>query len=759
MGNRNKPIVVDGLVCTDTPALIWADGEHERWAARAAALDHGRQQPDWPMAVTSANRMSDLSPAQISWLIAKGPDGPARALLADPPMLRHRQRIDLGRVALARFGLDAMPFVLSEAGQSADVLGLLILPLRAKEAAALAASWLRHLGSARLWARLWLARHPEAAARALIPAATGRPGKTRQNAEDALRLLTASGHTPLIQKTTREYGHEALAALVALLGPAMAVTAPEDPRPLPSPTLPGLGDAAVTGGGSSAGMGAPFRVPSKKVRDLPELRRADGGVMPEDEVAAVAEALTRSRPADPPEPPPGDPDRPGLPLVVESSAARQPLVAALDDDAERLLKGCDQESLTAFGRTLLDRWLTDGMPAADAWVLVAQAHIGDDTTMEQLGPLIRSWPAKSRYARAIDGYAVLATVGSDVALRHLLAIEANMSGGSTNDRALDYLTQAAARRGLTPTQLADRLAITHGLDAGLVVDYGSRRFPVVVDEHLTPHVTAPDGRILARPPKPGVKDAEPGAYQWFLQFKKDLRATAVAQTARLEREMHRHRLRPARDLTGVLLPHPILGPIARRLLWGAYDGGDRLVQALRVAEDGSLADVHDSTVTVDGDTPLGIVHPAELGAELPEWAQLLADYEILQPFPQVNRPSVVLTEEQKAATSLPGFGPVSPDAIEEMLRGRWYGNGYETGNSIHTQMRRSLPGGLTLLVELDPGVSTSTYLNPAGEQRITEIWVDDTWSDHWQSVRRTTLGSCDPAALSELLVDLYALGR
>ncbi|MFC4069645.1 DUF4132 domain-containing protein [Actinoplanes subglobosus] len=747
-GNGDRPIVIDGLFCTDEPALIWDDGERDRWAARAAALDHGREQPDWPLAVTSANRLSDLSPAQISWLIAKGPDGPARALIADPPMLRHRQRVDLGRVALARFELDAMPFALSEAGENADRLGLLVLPLRAPDAATLVAGWLRHLGSARLWARLWLARHPEAAARALIPAAAGRLGRARHNAGDALRFLTAAGHGTMLRKTAEGYGQGALTVVTDLLGLGAADVTPDGP-------LPANEQLSLV-----PPMGRKAKAPQWLRPDrLPEVRGAGGGAVPEDVVAAVAGALTRSRLADPPEPPPGDPEAPGgLPLAVESSAATQPLVAALDPEAERLLAACDRESLAEFGRTLLDEWLTDGMPASEAWVLVAQAHVGDDTTMERLGPLVRSWPAKSRYARAIDGFAVLATVGSDVSLRHLLAIEANMSGGSTNDRALDYLTQAAARRGLSVTQLADRLTITHGLDTGVRVDYGTRAFPVVVDEHLTAHVTGPDGRMLARPPKPGVRDTHPGAYQWFLQFKKDLRVTAAAQIARLEREMHAHRLRPARDLTGVLLPHPILGPIARRLLWGCYDGSNRLVRALRVAEDGSLADVHDTTVTVDGDTPLGIVHPAELGDELTAWAQIIADYEILQPFPQVNRPAVALTAEQRAATSLDGFGPVPQDEVEALVRGRWWsGNGYETPENVHTQLRRALPGGLTLLVELHPGVPTSTYLHPAVEQRVTEIWVDVSDSDHWQRERHTPLGVADPAALSELLVELHAL--
>ncbi|MEU8658552.1 DUF4132 domain-containing protein [Actinoplanes philippinensis] len=852
-GSGNKPIVIEGLFCTDEPVLVWADGERDRWAARAAALDHGREQEAWPLAVTSANRLSDLTPAQISWLIAKGPDGPARALIADPPMLRHRQRMDLGRVAVARFELDALPLALSEAGESADALGLLVLPFRAPEAANLVAGWLRHLGSARLWARLWLDRHAEAAARALIPAAVGRPGRARQNAGDALRYLTAIGQGPLIQKIAEGYGHGALAVAGALLG---LEASPNEQLTLmpPSPSAangqltstpsagaaaeerltlaaPGTGEresaasatnstadgqlthagpagsglspvapGVVGGGRESATGGAGVRdagagghsatsppavrrdpgvggrastvppdglygpQPGRKGKaphwarpeGLPPVRRADGGVFSAEETAALVGALSGARLADPPEPAPGDPDR-SRPVVVESSAARQPLVAGLDEEARRLVAAGERAGLAVFGRALLDAWLAEGMPAAESWALVAQAHLGDDATMEQLGPLVRSWPAKSRYARAIDGFAVFATVGSDVALRHLLAIEANMSGGSTNERAVDYLTQAAARRGLSVTQLAGRLAITHGLDAGLAVDYGPRSFPVVVDEHLTAQVTGPGGRVLARPPKPGVKDTNAGAYQWFLQFKKDLRATAAAQTARLEREMHARRLRPARDLGGVLLPHPILGPIARRLLWGEYDTANRLVRALRVAEDGSLADVHDTTVIVGGDTPLGIVHPAELGDELAGWAQIIADYEILQPFPQLDRPVVALTGEQRAATALAGFGPVSPDAVEALMRGRWHGNGYETGTSTHTQLRRALPGGLALLAELDPGVPTSTYLTPAGEQRITEIWVDDAWSDHWQRERRIPLGAADPAALSESLAELYAV--
>ncbi|MFG2043863.1 DUF4132 domain-containing protein [Dactylosporangium sp. NPDC048998] len=650
-GKGPKPVVVEGLVCEERTVMVWQNGERDAWWSRATALDHGLEKPDWVKAATGADRLSDLTLAQVSWLFAKGPEASARALLAAPlPLLRHRQRIDVGRVAVARFELDALELALSEAGVSADRLGVLMLPFRGPEPAALVAGWLRHLGSARLWARLWLHRHAETAARALIPGALGRPGKPRQNADDALRYLAAIGHGPIIVKIADEYG------VAALLEPAAGRELPAggpnwrpaDDLLTPVPSV--FPDAAH----AARKVKAPEWARPER---LPEIRLAGGGTMPQDEVARLVGALTRSRLAEAPEPAPGDPapHDSGLPLAVESSAAAQPLVDAADPESERLIAGCDRQSLAAFGRALLQEWLTDKMPASEAWVVLAQAHVGDDATMDTLAPLVRSWPAKSRYARAIDGFAVLATVGTDVALRHLLAIEEGMSGGPTNERVMVYLTQAAARRGLSVTQLADRLAVTHGLDTGVTLDYGPRAFTVVTDHHLTAYAMDADGRRLTRPPKPGVKDTNPEAYQQFLRLKQDLRATVVAQIVRLEQDMLAHRLRPARDISAVLLPHPILGPIARRLLWGEYDPGKCLVRALRIAEDGSFADIHDTTAIVDGDAPLGIVHPAELGGDLADWAQIFADYEILPPFPQVHRPAVALTEAERAATSLAGI--------------------------------------------------------------------------------------------------------
>lgn len=200
------------------------------------------------------------------------------------------------------------------------------------------------------------------------------------------------------------------------------------------------------------------------------------------------------------------------------------------------------------------------------------------------------------------------------------------------------------------------------------------------------------------------------------------------------------------------MPHPVLGPLARRLLWGEFDGR-RLVRALRIAEDGSLADRHDDVAEVDPHAPLGIVHPADLAGEVGAWAQIFADYEIVTPFPQLGRPHVTVSGEEPV---LPGFGPVTGDRLLGLIRNRWHGNGYQVGSRMHTQLRRALPGGLTVLAELSPGIPTSAHLVDT-EHRVTGIWADEQWSDHWHPARRTAIGDVDPIGLSEALVELYAV--
>ncbi|MEV0898936.1 hypothetical protein [Actinoplanes sp. NPDC049802] len=371
----------------EATVMAWEDGERERWLSRSTALGHGPEQPGWADAAAAALDLTGLTPRQVSWLFADGPEATARKLLAQTDDLRYRapHRIDLSQVTVARLGVDALPLAVAGAAGSADLMGVLLLPFRGPEPARLVAGWLRHLGSARLWARLWLRRHAESAARALVPATAGRAGAARRNAEDAVRYLASIGHGPMLITTAEAYGTGAHAAVVALVAPG------DEAALTPVPSLfstPGRAPRRV-------------KVPSwLNLDELPKILLTEGGTLPADEVGRLILALTSSRLADPPEPAPGDPSGPdGRPVVVESSAAAQPTVAPPGPEVKTLIAGCDRASLAEFGRALMEAWIAGGLPPSEAWVVVAQAHLGDDATMDHLAPKVRAWPQDSRHQR------------------------------------------------------------------------------------------------------------------------------------------------------------------------------------------------------------------------------------------------------------------------------------------------------------------------------------------------------------------------
>ncbi|MFV2208565.1 DUF4132 domain-containing protein, partial [Escherichia coli] len=71
-----------------------------------------------------------------------------------------------------------------------------------------------------------------------------------------------------------------------------------------------------------------------------------------------------------------------------------------------------------------------------------------------------------------------------------------------------------------------------------------------------------------------------------------------------------------------------------------------LVKAFRVAAEGEFCNELDEPIDLPADALIGIAHPLELTAEMrSEFAQLFADYEILPPFRQLSRRTVLLTPD------------------------------------------------------------------------------------------------------------------
>ncbi|WP_432930680.1 WGR and DUF4132 domain-containing protein [Microbispora sp. CA-135349] len=684
-----KRVVVNDLVCADEPAVVWGPGERDTW--RSARPGDGSWDRPWHQSWDAiAAQIADGRGTQLHDEVALFVAGPEE--LAGPLIEKWRPGDQWGASewmprVVARFELAALPALLDSARRSPVAVAPALLPFSGPQIAVLMAEWLARLKSVRATALAWLARHPEAAARALIPPALGKPGVARLQAEQALAVLAAGGARDAVAKAAAEYGPAAEAAVADLLA-----ADPLDALPAKMPVLPEWTEVAIV---------------------TPVHLRGDAGALPAEAVRHVMTMLAISRPGEP---------YAGLALVKEA---------------------CDGRSLADFAWALFQRWQAAGYPSKESWVMDALGLLGDDETVRRLTPLIKVWPGEGGHARAVAGLDLLAAIGSEVALMHLHGIAEKVKFTGLRNRARQKLDEVAAQLGLTPQELADRLVPDFGLsaDGSLTLDYGRRRFVVGFDEQLKPYVADAAGKRLKNLPKPGANDdpeLAPAAYQRFAGLKKDVRAVAGDTIHRLEQAMVNRRRWSGADFARLLVGHPLLWHIVRRLVWGFYDASGRLTGTLRVAEDRSFADVEDDTLTLPDDAVVGVVHPLELGEDLAVWAEVFADYEILQPFPQLGRETYGPDETLLAEIESAKIPTVKVIGLER----RGWRRGAPQDAGIQGWIERDLPDGRTMTIGLDPGIAIG-YLDFADEQTLVGV----------------TLDGLDPITASEILRDLREITR
>ncbi|MEV4006882.1 DUF4132 domain-containing protein [Actinomadura sp. NPDC049753] len=439
-------------------------------------------------------------------------------------------------------------------------------------------------------------------------------------------------------------------------------------------------------------------------------------------------------------------------LPASATARLLNLLAKKAPEAAEVRAHCDRHSLAEFSWAVFERWQALGAPTRHNWALAQLGLIGDDTTVRRLSPLIKAWPGQGLTSRAAAALDVLAAIGSDVALTHLFELTRRGRYKGLKSRADRTIDAIAAARGMTRDALADRAVPDFGLDerGTLVLDYGARRFTVTFDEQLVPLVVEPGGKRRKSAPKPGPKDdpaLAPAAHALFAGLRKDLRTIADQEIRRLELAMVNRRSWTPEEFRALFVDHPLLGHIVRRLVWTTDSG-----TAFRVDEGRDYADVRDDPFAPAPDNRIAIAHPVLLGDDLRAWAELFADYEILQPFEQLGRPVHRLTEAERAAHRLARVeGLVLPyGKAKGHSQGRWESLDADGGFAGGWLARRD-PAGLYVVAELSPGLGYYMY-GEGEDQRINAFWAGPTPA---RSPEVTVpLGEVDPVTMSEAVHDL-----
>jgi len=714
-GKRRKttrPVVEDLAPALET-RLVWGDAEEaQRWATLGEHDSNGRlgdKAEQRGLAYFAEHGELRNPTVFLAWAtleaaepLVAGWDGTAKDVIP----------IDLTRL-LGRFGAPVADRVAGFV-KGRNALVELLMPIQGLAAARIAADWLARSRAMGPDAKRWFARHADAAAHLLIPDALGTDSALRRAATTALRYLIAVQGAESVATAAKDYGEAAAAAIDALIA-----ADPLDPLDAKIPAPPSWGPPTM----------------------LPQvLLKGRKAALPPESVVHLTTVLAL--------------DSPELPYAG---------VAVVDE-------ACDSVSLTRFSWALFELWTAVGAPSKDGWAFDQLAHFADDGTVAELAALIREWPGEGQHKRAVTGLGILGAIGTETSLRALHTIERKVGFRALKLEARRQIEVVAERLGLTPEQLADRLVPDFGLggELSLVLDYGPRQFTVGFDERLQPFVTAADGKPLKRLPKPGAQDdaeVAEAAAQRFSALKKDLRAVAKEQVRRLERAMAAGRIWTVPQFREYFADHPLMWHLARRLVWLAtFEGkaaeGERF--AFRLAEDRTLTDVGDDACDLPAGALIRLAHPVDLGERLAAWAELLADYEILQPFEQLSRPVLAFTAEELRTGRLTRFEGASI-AMGQMFG--MLGSGWQRGPAdnlwVAPGVHQPLPGGGFVVLALDPGIDGYLgSIDPAQpDQTVRAAYLSATANYDVQGRAQDLPTGIDPRTASEVLRTLTRITR
>ncbi len=629
---------------------------------------------------------------------------------------------------VATYGTSALPGLISKIQSAPTEFFHLTLNFGCVEFAASAARAYAKSKNMRKQGRNWLLKFPEHAACGLLASALGKKSEARDNAASALRFLVQQGHTELLKQVAARYQDPA----VNLALQAMLNENPLDRYPAKRPSLPEFWQPA----------------------DWQRPQLLNGKALDDQALTNLGTMMMF---------PTNEEIYPGL-LQVKAA--------------------CEPKSLAQFCWDAFSAWLNSGAAGKDNWVLTHLGLFGDDDIARRLTPLIRAWPGESAHARAVTGLDVLAQIGSDTALMLLNGIAQKLKFKGLQDKAREKISEIAATRGLTQEELEDRLAPDLGLDqhGSLILDFGPRAFKVGFDESLKPYLREwSDGKAgsklpdLPKPKKTDDEDLAKAAVERFKLLKKDARTIASQQVLRLEIAMCQRRRWSVSVFQEFIAQHPLLRHLARRLIWALYEMpeltdpdtdetsiasyGGKLLSCFRVSEEGVYTNASDDDIDLPDDKhyKVGLPHALELPAAIAaEFAQLFADYELLQPFAQLGRDTYRLSQDEKQSDKLLRWETtlVATGKVLGLANIGWRRGPAQDSGCIWT-FEKPLGNNQVIEITMEPGIIVG-MIDEYPEQTLGEVTLGKT--GRWAySQNLLKFAELDDITASELIRDMERL--
>lgn len=416
----------------------------------------------------------------------------------------------------------------------------------------------------------------------------------------------------------------------------------------------------------------------------------------------------------------------------------------------------DGQSASEFFWELFAAWTRNGFPKKYDWCMYAVSEFGTDAQILEFATALEEWPAIAERQRAYDGLHVLELHGSDTALAALNRIAKTSKFKGLRSAAGYALTRLATRSGITPGQLEDMIIDDCGLepDGSAMFDYGPRQFELVFSPELEPVVRSSEGGITKSLPRPRKSD-DPALVaeekQRFKTMKKRLSDVLKLQARRLETALGEARRWKADAWLEQYVSHPVMTHIVQRFVWSEVDSSGRPTRWFRVTAERTLAGVDDEDLELGVGARVSLAHPVDM-PDIEAWGAVFGDYEIIPPFPQLDREIYRPPHRGNYVTT---FADV--EIAPGWLRGHFNRRGWSKSapfEGVMTSVYRDFHSAeLRVYAELSPGLDLN-YRQDA-EQRIIEVRF--VGRDGRRETGPLRLQDVNPLVYSEALYDLHKL--
>jgi len=247
---------------------------------------------------------------------------------------------------------------------------------------------------------------------------------------------------------------------------------------------------------------------------------------------------------------------------------------------------------------------------------------------------------------------VLANMPEGKGVPYLARVLARTKYPKIRKRLNAQLNEAAASVGISRADLDEATVPTHelGKDGKRIVEFSNGSATLLV-EGAQARIEWRNARgALVKSPTKGIKE-EADLLKDVRADLKELQADLSIQPQRLQKLYVQDRSWSFDDWSERYLEHPLLGSMARRLIWLVERSGGETVAIMPTETGQTLLSLDGRPVDPDGST-VRLWHPMDSDVETVEaWRDRLEELEITQPFAQAWREVYALTDaERQTAT-------------------------------------------------------------------------------------------------------------